>query len=48
MGRDGKEPDEAQMNRITVRAEGANMAKDDIMPALEDTLSRKILDSLRS
>lgn len=48
IGRNGREPAEADMHRTTVRAEGANMGKEEITPALEDTLSRKILDSLRS
>ena len=48
IGRNGQEPTEADMRRTTVRAEGANMGKEEIAPALEDTLSRKILDSLRS
>ena len=47
IGRNGREPAEADMHRTTVRAEGANMGKEEIAPALEDTLSRKILDSLR-
>ena len=47
IGRNGHEPTEANMNRTTVSAEGANMGKEEILPALEDTLSRKILDSLR-
>lgn len=48
VGRDGREPSEADMRRTTVRAEGADMGKEEIMPALEDTLSRKILESLHS
>lgn len=48
VSRNGKDPEDADMGRVTVRAEGANMGKEDIMPALEDALSRKILDSLRS
>lgn len=48
IGRNGHEPAEADMRRTTVRAEGANMGKEEILPALEDTLSRKILESLRS
>lgn len=48
VGRNGQEPSEADMRRTTVRAEGANMGKEEILPALEDTLSRKILESLRS
>ena len=47
VGRNGREPAESDMHRTVVRAEGANMGKDEIAPALEDTLSRKILDSLR-
>ena len=47
IGRNGREPTAADMHRTTVRAEGANMGKEEIAPALEDTLSRKILDSLR-
>ncbi|MCB6542867.1 hypothetical protein SDC9_05625 [bioreactor metagenome] len=48
VGRNGREPSDADMHRTTVRAEGANMGKEEILPALEDTLSRKILESLRS
>lgn len=48
MGHNGKEPDGAEMRRLTIRAEGEHMNKEEILPALEDTLSRKILDSLRS
>ncbi|MTJ93191.1 MAG: hypothetical protein F8N36_10055 [Desulfovibrio sp.] len=47
IGRNGREPAESDMHRTTVRAEGANMGKEEIAPALEDTMSRKILDSLR-
>jgi len=47
IGRNGHEPAQADMSSTTVRAEGANMGKEEILPALEDTLSRKILDSLR-
>ena len=47
VGHNGREPAESDMHRTTVRAEGANMGKEEIAPALEDTLSRKILDSLR-
>ena len=47
IGRNGREPTAADMHRTTVRAEGANMGKQEILPALEDALSRKILDSLR-
>ena len=47
IGRNGREPAESDMHRTTVRAEGANMGREEIVPALEDTLSRKILDSLR-
>lgn len=47
IGRNGHEPAESDMHRTTVRAEGANMGKEEIAPALEDTMSRKILDSLR-
>ena len=44
-GRNGKQPQE--MYAVSVSAEGANMGRDDILPALEDKLSSEIVKAIK-
>lgn len=43
---DGREPAEADMRRVAVSAEGADMGREDSLPALEDKLSLEVLNAL--
>ena len=44
-GRNGKQPQE--MYTVSVSAEGTNMDRDDILPALEDKLSNEIVKAVK-
>ena len=44
-GRNGKQPQE--MYTVSVSAEGTNMGRDDILPALEDKLSNEIVKAVK-
>lgn len=46
ISRDGREPTDAELRRVTVSAEGADMGREDSLPALEDKLSLEILNAL--
>lgn len=46
IGRDGREPTDAELRRVTVSAEGADMGREDSLPALEDKLSLEVLNAL--
>lgn len=43
---DGREPAEADMRQVAVSAEGADMGREDSLPALEDKLSLEVLNAL--
>ena len=47
VGRKGREPAENAMSRVSVSAEGENMGRQEILPALEDSLSRAVVASMR-
>lgn len=46
ISRDGLEPTDADLRRVTVSAEGADMGREDSLPALEDKLSLEVLNAL--
>lgn len=46
IGADGREPAESEMRRVAVSAEGADMGREDCLPALEDKLSLEVLNAL--
>lgn len=46
ISRDGREPTDAELRRVTVSAEGADMGREDSLPALEDKLSLEVLTAL--
>ena len=43
---DGREPVETDMRQVAVSAEGADMGREDCLPALEDKLSLEVLNAL--
>ena len=45
---DGRTPDRDAMQRVEVRAEGADMDRQEIVPALEDRLCMEIINALQS
>lgn len=47
IGRNGREPTDAELHRVIVSAEGAGMGREDSLPALEDALSLEVLNALR-
>ena len=47
IGTNGRAPDEESMQRVEVRAEGANMDRQEILPALEDRLCMEIVNALQ-